>query len=105
MQEQNPCRRSTLNKLEGTQVCRPTIRWLDSVEDFKTMGVRNLGEKSQDWDQWRAILKEAMDCSAYIGIRRKFLQYFVLTYHNSFCSAKKYVCFEGHQFVSLFKKQ
>jgi hypothetical protein len=39
MQEQNPCRKSTLHKPEGTRrVGRPAVRWRDSVEaDLKTM--------------------------------------------------------------------
>jgi hypothetical protein len=35
-QEQNPCRKVALHKLEGTRrVGRPAIRWLDSIEDVK----------------------------------------------------------------------
>jgi hypothetical protein len=57
MQEQNPCRKLTLHKPEGTRrVGRPAVGRLDSVEaDLKIMGVR----KSQDRDQWREIMKEA----------------------------------------------
>jgi hypothetical protein len=44
MQEQNPCRMSTVHKPEGTRrVGRTPIRWLDSAEeDLETIGVRNL---------------------------------------------------------------
>jgi len=61
MQEQNPCRKLTLHKPEGTRrVGRPAIRWLDSIEeDLKIMGVRNWRRKTQDRDQWRAIVEEA----------------------------------------------
>jgi hypothetical protein len=42
LHEQNPCRKLTLHKPEGTQVDTPAIRWLASVEEhFKTMGIRN----------------------------------------------------------------
>jgi hypothetical protein len=42
MQEQNPCRKLTLHKPEGTRrVGKPAIRWSDSVEDLKTTSVRN----------------------------------------------------------------
>jgi hypothetical protein len=59
MQEQNPCRKLTLCKPEGTRrVSRSAIRWLQSVEDLKTMGVRNWRRKSHDRDQWRAIVKD-----------------------------------------------
>jgi hypothetical protein len=46
---------------EGTRrVGRLSIRWLDTVEeDLKITRVRNWRPKSQDWDQWRAIVKEA----------------------------------------------
>jgi hypothetical protein len=61
MQEQNPCRKLTLHKPEGTRrIGRPASRWLDSIEeDFKIMGVRNWRRKSLDRDQWTAIVKEA----------------------------------------------
>jgi hypothetical protein len=43
-QELDPCRNLTLPKLEGTQrVGIPKLRWLELVEDFKHMGVRNWG--------------------------------------------------------------
>jgi hypothetical protein len=60
MQEQNPCRKLTLHKPEGTRrVGRPTSGWLDSVEeDLKAMGVGNWRRKSQDRDQRSAIVKE-----------------------------------------------
>jgi hypothetical protein len=47
--------------LGGTRgVGRPAIRWLDSADgDLKTTGFRNWRRKSQDRDQWRAIVKEA----------------------------------------------
>jgi hypothetical protein len=51
-------RRGTLP--EGTQEAgRPVIRWLDSVEeDLRTTVIRNWTQKSQDEEQWQAIIKE-----------------------------------------------
>ena len=46
MQEQNPCKKLTLQKPEGTRgVDRPAIRWLDSLEDLKIMGIGNFEMK------------------------------------------------------------
>jgi hypothetical protein len=61
MQEQNPCRKLTLHKPEGTPwVGRTAVTWLDSVEeDLKITGVRNWRRKSQNRNQWRAIVEEA----------------------------------------------
>jgi hypothetical protein len=61
MQEQSPCRKLTLHKPEGTgRVGAPAIRWLDSIEeDLKIIGVRNWRRRTQDRDQWRAIVEEA----------------------------------------------
>jgi hypothetical protein len=63
-QKQNPCRKLTLHKAEGTRrVDRPAVRWLDSAEeDVKTMDVANWRRKSQDRDQWPKFI---MDCSAH----------------------------------------
>jgi hypothetical protein len=60
MQGRKPCRKITLHKREGTRrVGRPSVRWLDSdEEDMKRVGSRNLRRKSQDRDQWRAIVEE-----------------------------------------------
>jgi hypothetical protein len=41
------------------RVRRPAIRWLNSVEDLKTIGIRNWRRKLQDHDQWQALVKEA----------------------------------------------
>jgi hypothetical protein len=61
LQEQNPCGKLILCKPEGTrQVGIPAIRWLDSIEeDLKIMGIRNWRQKTQDQDQWRAVVEEA----------------------------------------------
>jgi hypothetical protein len=60
MQELSRCRKLTLHKPEGTRrVGRPAIRWMDSVEDLETVGVRYWRRKSQDRDQWTAFVKEA----------------------------------------------
>jgi hypothetical protein len=61
VQEQNPCGKLTLHKPDGTgRVGRPVIRWLNAIqEDVKIMGVRNWRRKTQDRDQWRAIVEEA----------------------------------------------
>jgi hypothetical protein len=60
MQELDPCRRLTLFKPEGTRrIGKPKLRWLDSVEEnLKNMDVKNWRRKSQDREQWRAILEE-----------------------------------------------
>lgn len=43
MQKQNPCKKLTFHKPEGTRgVDRPVIRWQDSVEYLKIMGIGNL---------------------------------------------------------------
>jgi hypothetical protein len=49
MQEQNPCRKSTLHQPERTRrVGTPAVRWLDSVEeDLRKMNLRNCRQKSQ----------------------------------------------------------
>jgi hypothetical protein len=54
-----PLQELTLHKPEGTRrVGRPAIRCLYSAEDgSKTMGFRNWRRKSQDRDQWRAIVR------------------------------------------------
>jgi hypothetical protein len=61
MQEQNPNRKLNLCKPDGTQqVSKPVTKWLDSVEEnLKTTGIKNLRQNSQDWEQWRASIKEA----------------------------------------------
>lgn len=42
MKEQNPCRKVTLYQPEGTQkVDQPSIGWLDSTADVKTINIRN----------------------------------------------------------------
>jgi hypothetical protein len=60
MQEQNPWRKLTLLKPEGTPwVGRTAARWLDSVEeDLKKTGVWNWRRNSQNRAQWRAVVKE-----------------------------------------------
>jgi hypothetical protein len=61
MQELDPCRKLTDLEKEGTRrVGKPKLRWLESVEeDLKNMDLRNWRRKSQDREQWRAILEEA----------------------------------------------
>jgi hypothetical protein len=61
IQEQNPCRKLTLHRPEGTRrVARPAIRWLDSIEEYlKIIGVRDWKRETQDWNQWTAIVEEA----------------------------------------------
>jgi hypothetical protein len=64
LQEQNRCKELTLHKPEGTRRVGRPIRWLVSVEeDLKTIGFRNWRRKSQDWDQWRAIVKRCQGSS------------------------------------------
>jgi hypothetical protein len=58
IQEQNPYRTFTVCKPESTRrIGRSAIRWLDSVGDLKPLGFRNLRRKSQDRDQWRAVVR------------------------------------------------
>jgi hypothetical protein len=61
MQEHNPCRKLTLHKPQSIRrVGRPAVRWLDSVEeDLKATDLRKWRRKSHDYDQCRAIVKEA----------------------------------------------
>jgi hypothetical protein len=61
MQEQNPCRKLTLYKPEGTRrVGKPRVKWLESVEtDLRKMGVKNWRHKTQVREEWRTILKQA----------------------------------------------
>jgi hypothetical protein len=40
---------------------RPSLRWLDCVEDdLKTLGVRRWRKRAEDREVWAIILKEAM---------------------------------------------
>jgi hypothetical protein len=58
-QGQNPRRKLTLHKPEGTRQVDSPTRWLDSVEEtLKTLGVRNWRRRSQDRAQWRVFVKE-----------------------------------------------
>jgi hypothetical protein len=60
MQEQNPCRKLTPEKSEGTRgVGTLAVRCMDSdEEDLKTTGARNWRWKSQDRGQCRVIVKK-----------------------------------------------
>ena len=61
MQEMDPCRKLTVFKPEGTgRVRKPKLKWrLDSVEEELKNFLSNWMCKSQDREQWRAILEEA----------------------------------------------
>jgi len=61
MQELDPYRKLTDLQQEGTRrVGKPKLRWLESAEeDLKNMDLRNWIRKSQDREQWRAILEDA----------------------------------------------
>jgi hypothetical protein len=62
MKEQNPCRKLTLHKPEGTRRAgRPAVGKADSVEeDLMTVGARNWRRKSQDRNQWRVVVNETL---------------------------------------------
>jgi hypothetical protein len=68
-QEQYHYRTFIVRKPEGTRrIGRPAIRWLGSVVYLKPVGLRSLRRKSQDRDQWSAIVKRPMfimDCSPW----------------------------------------
>jgi hypothetical protein len=60
MQELDPYRKLAVLNPDGTRLARkPKLGWPESVEgDIKKMGVPNWCRKSQDREQWRAILEE-----------------------------------------------
>jgi hypothetical protein len=62
MYEQNFGRNLTPLEPQSTRrVGRPAVGWLKTVEgDLRTMGARNWRRKSQESDQWKAILKERL---------------------------------------------
>jgi len=55
MQDNLPCKKITLGKLEGgRQVGRPNLRWMDKVmRDAERLEVRNWRIKAKDRDGWR----------------------------------------------------
>jgi hypothetical protein len=52
MQDHLPCKKITLDKLEGRRrVRRPNLRWMDRVlRDAERLGVRNWRIKAKDRD-------------------------------------------------------
>ena len=61
MQDNLPCKKITLDKLEGRRVVgRPNLRWTDGVmRDAERLGVRNWRIKAKDGDGWRRLLESA----------------------------------------------
>jgi len=55
MQDNLPCKKTTLGKPEGgRQVGRPNLRWMDKVmRDAERLEVRNWRIKAKDRDGWR----------------------------------------------------
>ena len=61
MQDNLPCKKITLDKLEGRRrVGRPNLRWMGGVmRDAESLGVRNWRIKGKDRDGWRRLLDSA----------------------------------------------
>jgi hypothetical protein len=61
MQDNLPCEKITLDKLEGRRrMGRPNLRWLDGVmRDAERLGVRNWKSKAKDRYGWRLLLESA----------------------------------------------
>ena len=57
MQDNMPCKKITLDKLEGSRRAgRPNLRWMDGVmRDAERLGVRNWRTKARDRDGWRHL--------------------------------------------------
>jgi hypothetical protein len=55
MEDNLPCKKITLDKLEGKRrVGRPNLRWMDGVmRDAERLGVRNWKSKAKDRNGWR----------------------------------------------------
>jgi hypothetical protein len=62
MQDNLPCKKNNLDKLEGRRrVGRPNLRWMDGVmRDAERLGVRNWKSKAKDREGWRRPLESAM---------------------------------------------
>jgi len=61
MQDYLPCKKITLDKLEGRRrVGRPNLSWMDGVmSDAERLGIRNWKSKAKDRDGWRRLLESA----------------------------------------------
>ena len=61
MQDNLPCKKMTLDKLEGRRrVGRSNLRWMGGVmRDTERLGVRNWRIKAKDRDGWRRLLESA----------------------------------------------
>ncbi|PSN51468.1 hypothetical protein C0J52_00735 [Blattella germanica] len=61
MEEDNPARKLTLLKPEGSRrVGRPKLRWMDGIEkDLRTIGTRAWRRRALDRDDWRKVLAAA----------------------------------------------
>ena len=61
MEEDNPVRKLTLLKPEGSRrVGRPKLRWMDGIEeDLRKIGTRAWRRRALDRDDWRKVLAAA----------------------------------------------
>jgi histone acetyltransferase (RNA polymerase elongator complex component) len=61
MQDNIPCQKITLDKLEGRRRAgRPNLRWMDGVmRDAERLGLRNWRIRARERDGWRCILELA----------------------------------------------
>jgi hypothetical protein len=61
MQDNLPCKKITLDKLEGRRrVGRPNLKWMDGVmRDAERLEIRNWRSKDKDRDGWRRLLESA----------------------------------------------
>ena len=58
MPEENPIKKLTLLRLEGSRRAgRPKLRWLDGVkEDLRTLGIRGWRRRALDRYRWKEVL-------------------------------------------------
>jgi len=61
MQDNLPCEKITLDKLEGRRrVGRPNLRWMGGVmRDAERLEVRNWKSKAKERNGWRRLLESA----------------------------------------------
>jgi len=61
MQDNLPCKKITLDKLEGRRRAgRPNLRWVGGVmRNAERLGVRNWRTKAKNRDGWRCLVESA----------------------------------------------